>query len=267
MYRDGKYVSIEDYCKKRESISSREENLYLEEVDNLCPVCGTALVLKEGGRCQKNFEIAHVFPNSPTEREKSILKDVEVDGENSESMENKIALCRKCHKDYDDNKTVDSYREMLERKRNKATKLRGKKVLANESPESDLKSAIQVLLALKDKDLVDAGELSYKSLRIKQKVCGVVLRTSIEQNVSAYFPLIRSLFKGMDESGRRYDVVCKSVHLEYQRLMLDCRISQEDVYELIAKWFQSKTQANITVCEIMTSYFVQNCDIFDEIPQ
>ena len=41
---------------------------------------------------KKLYEIAHIFPNKPTEEEKKILADVEVLGDDSECFENKIAL-------------------------------------------------------------------------------------------------------------------------------------------------------------------------------
>ena len=96
-------VDFDTYCIARKNPTSSELFLYLEEVDSCCPKCGIPFSRTKDGKFVKGYEIAHVFPNSPTPAEKIMLQNVCIAGINSEDPLNKIALCHDCHKYYDDN--------------------------------------------------------------------------------------------------------------------------------------------------------------------
>ena len=125
MWRNGEQVDISDYCKERKDPTDNQLKILLEEVHGVCPIpgCGKSLVNIINGRVYNQYEIAHIFPCNPNDFQKLNLKDVQVDGENSESLDNKIALCRDCHKIYDDDTTEVSYNQMLELKRKLAVEL------------------------------------------------------------------------------------------------------------------------------------------------
>lgn len=266
MFRNGEYISIEDYCIDRKDPTDNQLKILLEEVDGSCPMpgCGKSLVNEIDGKVYNQYEIAHVFPNKPDEFQKLNLKDVEVDGENSEALANKIALCRDCHKIYDNNTTEVSYLQMLERKRKLAVRLKAKKEISKVVIEDDIVKTIEVLTTMKKEDLEKSGRLEYKSLAVEQKVEDYMLCSNIESKVTQYFNFVRSSFKRFDLSGERFELICHSVRLLYLQLKVE-KLTQYEIYETITNWFVSKTQGTRTVCEIMTSFFVQNCDIYDEI--
>ena len=116
MIRNGTIVDVATYCKDRKRPNDKENLRYILEVGNECPMCGKIITDFSADK-HKLYEVAHIFPNSPTGEEKTVLADVEVLGENSESFENKIALCRDCHKEYDEHKTVEKYNAMLKLKK------------------------------------------------------------------------------------------------------------------------------------------------------
>lgn len=266
MYRNGEYISIEDYCIDRKNPTESQLKILLEEVGGSCPMpgCGKSLVNEIDGKVYNQYEIAHVFPNKPDDFQKLHLKDVEVDGENSEALANKIALCRDCHKIYDNNTTEVSYSQMLERKRKLAVGLKAKKEISKVVIEDDIVKTIEVLTTMKKEDLEQSGTLEYKSLAVAQKVEDFMLCLDIENKVTQYFNFVRDCFKRFDASGDRFELICHSVRHLYLHLKAN-KLTQYEMYETITNWFVSKTQRSRTVCEIMTSFFVQNCDIYDEI--
>ena len=266
MYRNGDYISIEDYCIDRKNPTESQLKILLEEVGGSCPMpgCGKSLVNEIDGKVYNQYEIAHVFPNKPDDFQKLHLKDVEVDGENSEALANKIALCRDCHKIYDNNTTEVSYSQMLERKRKLAVGLKAKKEISKVVIEDDIVKTIEVLTTMKKEDLEQSGTLEYKSLAVAQKVEDFMLCLDIENKVTQYFNFVRDCFKRFDASGDRFELICHSVRHLYLHLKAN-KLTQYEMYETITNWFVSKTQRSRTVCEIMTSFFVQNCDIYDEI--
>ena len=122
-----------NYCVKRKNISIEEDRLHLLEVNGTCPLCGNSL-LKNSGKKTKLYEIAHIYPNKPTEQEKYVLNDVQVLGDNSESFQNKIALCFNCHKNYDSHKNKEEYNKLIEKKK----KLYAAEKIKNELSNLDL---------------------------------------------------------------------------------------------------------------------------------
>lgn len=64
-------------------------------------------------RSVKLFEIAHIYPNSPTVEQYLELKGLERLGDNSGSFDNKIALCKDCHSTKDYHTTKEDYLKFL----------------------------------------------------------------------------------------------------------------------------------------------------------
>lgn len=269
MKRNGEGVSPKDYQKERRKPTQNEKKILLEEVNGLCPVagCGKSLVNEKNGRVYEDFEVAHIFPNSfKDDMEAAVLSDVEVDGDSSESLENWIALCHDCHTRYDELKTIVSYQQMLDLKRRLAAELKAKKAIAGERIEDDLDKAVKSLVNLKKDELEKVGHLGYEAMAVREKVPDdEVLCLNIEDKVTRYFNYIVAQFKLQDPSGVRFDLICTSVKKVYLTLKV-ANLSKSDIFEKITDWFASKTQAPRHICEIMTSFFVQNCDVY-EIPK
>lgn len=91
-------IEADGYCKPREEIKEFDNRLYLQEVGARCPLCGKLLIDRRQKKKVKLFEIAHIYPNRPTEEQYRTLQGLPRLGDNSESYDNKIALCRDCHK-------------------------------------------------------------------------------------------------------------------------------------------------------------------------
>lgn len=266
MKRNGEYVSPKDYQKERRNPTQNERKILLEEVNSLCPVegCGKSLVNENNGRIYEAFEVAHIFPNSfKDEMEEAILADVEVDGDSSETLENWIALCHDCHKRYDEQKTIVSYQQMLEMKRRLAAELKAKKAIAGERIEDELDKAIKSLVNLDKKKLEEAGKLGYEAMTVREKIPDdEVLCLNIEDKVTLFFNYIAAQFKLHDPSGIHFELICTSVKKVYLTLKV-ASLGKSAIFEKITDWFVSKTQSPRHICEIMTSFFVQNCDVYE----
>lgn len=68
-----KAIAADPYLKKRKAPTEAEQQLYLKEVSFSCPLCGKILRHKKQGKANKLYEIAHIFPNSPTEEQYELL--------------------------------------------------------------------------------------------------------------------------------------------------------------------------------------------------
>ena len=64
-----KAIASDPYLKERKNPSNFELQLFLKEVSFVCPLCGKQLLHRKQRKTNKYYEIAHIFPNSPTEEQ------------------------------------------------------------------------------------------------------------------------------------------------------------------------------------------------------
>lgn len=255
-----------NYCVERENISIEEDRLHLLEVNGTCPLCGNSL-LKNSGKKTKLYEIAHIYPNKPTEQEKCVLNDVKVLGDNSESFQNKIALCFNCHKNYDFHKNKEEYNKLIEKKK----KLYAAEKIKNELSNLDLFPQIEKLL-----DKISTGnifsnetiELNMTPLEIQHKFqkSEFLLENKIRDYVIRYFVSIREYLKNLAETNQfNFERFAITIKLAYITIQSSAK-TKDEIFDSLINWLISKTQAtNRIVCEIIISYFVQNCEVFNEV--
>ena len=107
-------IDSDSYFAARKDPSEAEIRLFLREVDFHCPLCSVELQSRQQKKPRhKRFEIAHIYPNRPTIEQYLALDGVERLGNNSESFENKIALCMTCHSTQDFHTTAEDYNRLL----------------------------------------------------------------------------------------------------------------------------------------------------------
>lgn len=264
MICNGTVVDIETYCKDRKRPTDKENLRYILEVGNECPMCGKIITDFSADK-HKLYEIAHIFPNSPTEKEKSVLADVEVLGENSESFENKIALCRDCHKEYDEHKTIEKYNAMLNLKKKLLQNNKAQTALSHNVIEKELLDVVQQISSLSTNpdSIFEMEPLSYTVMSVKAKIpSNNLLRTDVEGLVSSYFLYLKDLFKNLDEVS--FETIAASFKHSYCQALKE-KLDQEEIFESLIDWVKSKTRCSRTVARILVSYFIQNCDVYGKI--
>jgi hypothetical protein len=209
-----------------------------------------------------------VFPNSPTPAEKTMLQNVRIAGINSEDPLNKIALCHDCHKYYDDNKSVELYNEMFDLKATKHKALEAKKLISNNNIESELTQIISKLASLSDLEIDGLEKLEYKALKVSDKIedTYILMRRRIESEVLQYFTFIRQEFANLPLGSFSFDTMATNVRHAYCT-MRDQGLDKAEIYKQMTKWFERKTSCDVEACRIMVSFFVQDCEIYEELPK
>lgn len=258
-------VDKDTYCQPRQEPTDKQKTLLMEEVGNRCPLCGRPIVSYKPNAATRRFEVAHVYPNKPTEYEKILLKGVPRLGESSEDIKNKIALCVRCHKDYDRKKTVESYMKLYNIKAVGSNKITAKHMLANENIEEELVNIILKLDILSPNEIRNTKKLPKKVLTIKQKISDEkwLLQQKVIANVTGYFSYISKTFKAQGFPTTQYELIRRRMNFLYWEAKLQ-ELEADAIFDVLTDWLMSKTQASREACEIMVSYFVQNCDIYGE---
>jgi cytochrome c553 len=252
--------------KNRKTITPNFDARLVAEANNVCPLCGKRLLGEKAGDSLRLFDAAHIYPHSPTNEQLIALKNVPK-AEDSESFENLIALCKNCHKTQDFHTQEKDYMRLYNTKQKLMRQTKALDEASTVQIEDEIKGVLQ---SLQDVDVESLVPLSYEVVSIDKKIAreNGLLLNNIRDKVVQYFPFVQETFKNIDRIGSsKFDMISTQIKLCFQKISAN-GLSQEDVFYKLIAWLKSKTQCQSTqACEIIISFFIQNCEVFNVIAQ
>lgn len=257
-----------EYSQPRKKPTAAEIRLHLIEVDNLCPLCGT--ILQSYGQKKPDarlFEIAHIYPNSPTQEQLHELKDVPQLGINSESFENKIALCKNCHDTQDYHTKKDEYMKLYNIKKNLINQMSAKEDINAIPIEKQILTIIEKIKTYQQKDF---AELKLYAIPVSKKFnhSEILLKKKVENYVNTYYKFIKFCFSQIEgETGFSFNELATEIKLAF--LKAEKQLCEKElIFEQLVNWLNTKTENySRLACEAVISFFVQNCEVFNEISE
>lgn len=263
-----KIIENDPYHKDRINPSVSDVRLYLREVNYHCPLCGKELQSRRQKKPdQQRFQIAHIYPNSPTVEQYVLLHNLERLGSNCEDFENKIALCIECHQTQDYHTTVTEYNHLLNLKKQYLEQTALHDATITLGLEDEIDKVVSKLAALNETDLAD---LNYDPIPIANKFTNqdLLLKSKVSANVTTFYPYIRECFRKIDgTNGFNLQVLSEQIRSCFIKMN---SISQNKtlVFSKIVEWIKFKTQTDsVESCEAIVSFFVQNCEVFYEVSE
>ena len=223
----------------------------LNEADDYCPFpgCGKALTVTNNGKAVPSYEISLI------------------DKAKSPTIENLIALCPKCYATYlvDDSKSIT--KELQGIKTILLTRKYGARLLDDLPMEKGIVGVIRKVKNLKEKDLLDA---SLDPKDIKQKLNpadNYALYMTVNHYVTTYFIRITEIFVNLDKRGEiDYDEIQNQMRAIYKKLKKNKKTNVEIFNQIAEKIHRVSLQDDI-YCQIIVSFFIQKCEVFDAITE
>ena len=262
-----KIIKRDPYMKERKEPTEFECKLFLREVDFHCPLCGEEILYRGQKKRNKLFQIAHIYPNRPTIEQYEVLKNVERLGDDCESFENKIALCLKCHLTQDYQTSLEDYSILLNIKKRLLEKSALNDAVRTLDIEKDISKIITKLVTVTTSDL---AELNYDPVTIAKKfeTKDLLIKSHIEQYVHIYYPYIRDCLKEIDGiNGFNQQVLAGQIRICFLKMSGESN-DKSLIFNQMVEWLKSKTQSTSKeACEAIISFFVQQCEVFDEITE
>lgn len=258
---------VDPYLIERIPITKNIDYAHLLEVGGVCPLCGKYLLASKGKSKSKLYQIAHIYPNSPLEEQQKTLSGLERLGETCEDFNNKIALCKDCHGIYDDSVTKEEYLKLVAIKKQLLKNAHMKIEVSNQNLEDEIVLVLNSLNKV-TADTLKEVNLKYKGVKIKNKFEEdyQILRIKIESYVCEYYNFISEVFKNLETVDKiNFNIIASEINTSY----LKCQKENNDknaIFNALSHWLQSKIEgASVEACEVVIAFFVQNCEVFDEI--
>lgn len=260
-------ISNDEYLVERKDVSHFEKTMHLRETNFKCPLCGKDLLNRKQKKSNSLFEIAHIYPNKPTQEQYETLQGLERLGQNCESFENKIALCLDCHRTQDFHTTKEEYLKLLKIKKTLLKNTLFNDLTIELTLESEIKEVLQKLTNLNEEEL---ASLNYSPVKLSKKFLSneYVLKTKVSAYVIRYYPYIRDILNSLDGTNNfNVNVLCLQVKTAFTKLTT-VSTNKEEIFNHLVNWIQEKTCSNSKLaCEVIVSFFVQNCEVFNEITE
>lgn len=252
---------------KRRNFTEAEKIYLHNEVDGYCPICGEKLTHKKGKVVTKSFQIAHIFPLNPVQEEINELFGVEKIFDDINDLENLLAVCPNCHGKFDKPRTKDEYNNWVAIK---------KKLLKSNSAEDNyylfhVEEELREILKVLDIQQLDMSDdkLSLDLLELDDKLdltIKPITKREIHNNVVDYFVFLQDRFKEINlVNPNKFETLASQIKSFYLKCS-QTNNNQEDIYNLIVGWLNSKTQSiSPRACQIIVSFFIQDCEVFSNV--
>lgn len=248
--------------------TENQKLLLFAEVNGVCPTCPNQLIYEKSKKKYKRFEIAHIYPLNPTESELELLKNEEKLDSDPNSLDNLICLCVDCHTKFDKPRTVEEYKNLVSIKKKLINKNKEKEIWNNTNLEKEIFDIIE-LLSDENLDFNSEDILNYDPKTIDNKTDNSITfltKRTIHRNVQDYYSLINNKFKELDKiiplTTETISSQIRTHYLSLSKQQIDR--SQKDIFDGMVNWLSKKTnQQSNEASEIVISYFIQNCEIFE----
>ena len=221
----------------------------LQECENHCVMngCSKSLILSN------NFNVSEVYEISRIDKAKE------------PTINNLVALCPQCFAMYqmDNTKKVTSL--LSKRKKVLANHMENLSILSSSQLEEGLTNVICKIAKLNEKDLFD---FSLDPKELKEKIDphkNFHIYMIVKQNVTTYFVKVQEILTNLDK--RKvidYENLQDQMRSIYKKLKKAKR-SDTEIFEEISEKLHDLTLQSVSDCQIVVSYFVQKCEVFDGI--
>lgn len=143
----------------------------------------------------------------------------------------------------------------------------GKKKTYKKSNIYQLPVEKQICLIFEQLKRLDLGQFTpvkYDSYTIKNKIPNdIILQQKIFNNVAGYYDYINNYLKESELQNTINSTEISNMVSEEFKFQDKRFNSKEDIFNALVNWLSQRTHASVSACEIVISYYVQNCEVFD----
>ena len=252
------------------SISQTQQNdilAYVQETNCCCALCGRKLIKMTSKGTSYTCDVVKITPSSLSSLEINDFAKEGVVLPEPGSADDFIALCPNCSKEYQASFDKNSVKRLLGIKQSLQRRALAAARLGECDLDEEIEGVLKNLYTLVPEET--EANLRLDALALKDKIADSepLLRDRIRTDVARYYRFIEdSLGRLSEDSGFGFDrTIAAQVQIAYLTAS-SAGGDQSDVYEALVDWLNDKAPAcKRTACEIVISFFVQNCEVFDEI--
>lgn len=255
-------------AEKREKYSDHEHSILYAEAGGCCPLCSLPILFKKPGskKPTKGYEVAHIYPLNPTASQVQALigypapKDIN-------ALENVIVLCPTCHTKYDKDFKISEFENLRIIKDKYLSEARAKITASEHTIEETIYEILDAIAIFDPNGEAVLNPSNFDISTIDKKLkTGIspLQRHEIKSNAVNFYVRIRDHIRKLEQQDQAAVKILQNQINSYYLVMNKQNPENKDlVFNYVAQWISSKTNKPILAAKVLTSFFVQNCEVFD----
>lgn len=262
-----KEIIIAAATQKRKSKKNSNVPFDSPTVGDIDPDFRTRLLLEASGICANDNCNKPLYINKG-QNYQTYLECVVIDNTlPPDSFENTIAFCPECAAKFKMSSVSDEIQRVKQIKKRLLQNAADRKMLSESQVTDGVKRVIQKI----SETLTYQPEiqLSYDPLTVDQKLLSISkpLCIKVKSLVTAYYNVVFNAFTQMDKAKViRFEPFSLQMKMNYIQLV-EGGTEPNKIFDKLVDWIAEMTNEDRTWCEIVVSYFVQKCEVYNAAPE
>jgi hypothetical protein len=254
-------------ANKRVKYHANAHSILYGETGGACPLCGLPMMFQKASSKHPSigYEIAHIYPLNSSASQAKGLAGYVVPAEIN-ALENVILLCPSCHTKYDKDFKIEEYLELLDIKSTYISEAHAKLTASQHALQDEVHEILDLIVNnTGDYEDLSATKLDVSSLDEKLKTgISPLQKREIRLNAVDFFVPIRNQIRLIEQRDQAAIRILQNQINTYYLVMAKQNPGNKDiVFTHIAQWISLKTGKSNMASKVLTSFFVQNCEVFD----
>lgn len=254
-------------AKKRDNYSDNEHSILYAETGGCCPLCTQPILFKKHGskKPNKGYEVAHIYPLNPTQAQAIALVGYPVP-QDINALENVIALCPTCHTKYDKDFKLDELIKLKEIKDGYLSEAKAKETASQHKIEEEVYGILDAITGF-DFDETSLGPTKFDVSTVDKKLktgMSPLQKHEIKMYAVSFYVRIRDYIRTLEQQDQAsVKMLQNQINSFYLAMNKQNPENKDLVFKYVAQWISSKTNKPNLAARVLTSFFVQNCEVFD----
>jgi 5-methylcytosine-specific restriction endonuclease McrA len=252
---------------KRDQYSDHQHSILYAETGGCCSLCTQPILFQKKGskKPSKGYEVAHIYPLNPTSSQTQSLVGHPVPPDIN-ALDNVIALCPTCHTKYDKDFKLEELIRLRKIKDGYLSEARAKLTASEHTIQEEVCEILDAIAVYEFDEtplLPTKFDISTVDKKLKTGMSPLQIR-EIKVNAISFYVRIRDHIRKLEQQDQASVRILQNQINSYYLAMNKQNPENKDlVFNYVAQWISSKTNKSILAAKVLTSFFVQNCEVFD----
>ncbi|MGK5065734.1 ABC-three component system protein [Janthinobacterium sp. LB3P112] len=252
---------------KRDSYNENEHSILYAETGGICPLCTLPILFQKKGskKPSKGYEVAHIYPLNPTSVQISALKGYSLPGAIN-ALENVIALCPTCHSKYDKDFKIEEFVKLRSDKDSFLSAAKARLTVSQHTLQEEVCEILDIISTF-DFDGAEPIPIGFDVSTVDNKLkkgMSPLQKREIKLNAISFYVRIRDHIKMLEQQDQAaVRIMQNQINSYYLAINRQNPENKDLVFNYVAQWISAKTNKPILASKVLTSFFVQNCEVFD----
>lgn len=255
-------------ARKRDSYNEHEHSILYAETGGSCPLCTLPILFKkkDSKKPSKGYEIAHIYPLNPTPLQATVLVGYPVPTDIN-ALDNVISLCPTCHTKYDKDFNLNELIALRDIKNGYLSEAKAKLTASDHGIQEQVCEILDAISAFDSDEDVVLSPTNFDISTVDRKLktgMSPLQKREIKFNAISFYVRIRDHICRLEQQDQASVRILQNQINSYYLAMNKQNPENKDlVFNYIAQWISTRSNKPILAAKVLTSFFVQNCEVFD----